>query len=153
MNVDWRETRAVLEQYARKLIEQYRANLKEGDSFASGHLYNDINFTVRMGTSRHSVVITLADYWKYVENGRRAGSKMPPIGAIEEWIRVKPVIPEVRNGRTPSVRSLAFLIARAISRRGIPANKPFQRAFDALLSELREEVQRAAVEDIKRGLS
>ncbi len=153
MTVDWRETRAVLERYAQKLIEQYRANLREENSFAAGTLYNDISFTVRMGTSRHSVVITLADYWKYVENGRRAGSKMPPIGAIEQWISVKPIIPEVRNGRTPSVRSLAFLIARAIGRRGIPAKKPFQRAYDALLAEFREEVQRAAVEDIKRGLS
>jgi len=51
--------------------------------------------------------------------GRRAG-KMPPIRAIEEWIRAKGIRPlEDRL----STSSLAFLIARKIAERGTDRDK------------------------------
>lgn len=56
-----------------------------------------------------------APYSLYVEMGRRAGARMPPVAALMPWVRLVLAVPERR------VRLVAFLVARAISRRGIPA--------------------------------
>lgn len=57
----------------------------------------------------------LNDYVKYVESGRRAGAKFPPVEPIVRWCR--------KNG-IPTDNSTIFLIRRAISREGIKP-RPF----------------------------
>lgn len=148
--MEFANTQKVLNEYARKLIAQYRDNLTADNSIARGALYNNITYKVNAGVQAFEVVITLEDYWKYVENGRRAGAKMPPINAIEEWITVKPIIPTIDSkGRLPTVRQLAYLIARSISIKGIPAKRGFQKAFDSLLTELYANLRNALVADVK----
>lgn len=66
-----------------------------------------------------------AKYADVVELGRRKGAKMPPVDAIVEWMRIKPVRVRNEQGRiikqTKSVvRNAAFNIARSISTNGIP---------------------------------
>jgi hypothetical protein len=56
----------------------------------------------------------LNNYLKYIESGRRAGAKMPPVKPIEDWAR--------KHG-IPTDNSTIFLIRRAISRDGI-ASRP-----------------------------
>lgn len=148
--MEFANTEKVLNQYAQRLIAQYRDNLTADNSIAGGALYNNITYKVNAGVQSFEVVITLEDYWKYVENGRRAGAKMPPIDAIAKWIEVKPIIPRMDSrGRVPSVRQLAYLIARSISIKGIPAKNGFQKAYDSLLDELYRELRNALVDDIK----
>lgn len=57
-----------------------------------------------------------------------AGSRphFPPIGPIQLWVRRKLGISGERESR-----SVAFLVARAISRRGTPAREFFKRGFEA----------------------
>jgi hypothetical protein len=50
-------------------------------------------------------------YFTVLETGRKPG-KMPPISAIEEWVRNKPIASDINP------RSLAFLIARKIGEEG-----------------------------------
>lgn len=57
----------------------------------------------------------LNDYVQYVESGRRAGAKFPPVEPIVKWCR--------KNG-IPTDNSTIFLIRRAISREGIKP-RPF----------------------------
>lgn len=57
----------------------------------------------------------------FIDRGSRP--HFPPVDAIAEWIRYKPVIPRpmrLKTGRVvlPTERQLSFLIARSISRRG-----------------------------------
>lgn len=56
----------------------------------------------------------LNNYLKYIESGRRAGAKMPPVKPIEDWAK--------KHG-IPTDNSTIFLIRRAISREGI-ASRP-----------------------------
>ena len=76
---------------------------------------------------------TMYNFQKYapiIEGGRRPGSKMPPLRQIEDWVRRKrigvqsgPLRPgEKRRRPTPAmIRSIAYVIARAIKARGLPA--------------------------------
>lgn len=97
------------------IADIYRQNLEPSN--ATGNLSNFQTY-IDIVDGRFLVSFELADYWKYVEYGRRPG-KMPPVDAIEQWVRVKPVVPDSRSGRIPDTKQLAYLIARKIGREGI----------------------------------
>ena len=59
--------------------------------------------------------IMLNDYLTYIESGRRAGAKFPPVAPIVAWARKRGI---------PTDNSTIYLIRRAISRDGI-APRPF----------------------------
>lgn len=88
-----------------------------------------------------------APHSRVVEFGRRPGSRPPPIAVILSWIRRKGIdvsgLANVRRGKKRKKRGkgftkgrrqgvrraqaqLAFLIARAIGRRGLKAHRVFQ---------------------------
>ena len=138
MNIQINEQiRALVETIA----DIYRSELSK--STATGNLQN-FQTIIDINDTTFQVSFELADYWKYVEYGRRAG-KMPPIDAIEGWVKIKPVVPNAINGKVPSSRQLAFLIARKIGREGIPAKRPLEAT---LYSDVTEQV----IQDIKNEI-
>lgn len=75
-------------------------------------------------TSLVGRVFDPVSYAMPVESGSRP--HFPPVGPLQLWVRRKLGITDERE-----VRSVAFLVARAISRRGTPAVQMFRRSFDA----------------------
>lgn len=67
-----------------------------------------------------------ARYGMFVEFGRRAGARMPPVDALIGWVRRHwhPIEQRRRGVSRNTLRAEAFVLARAIQRRGIPA-RPF----------------------------
>jgi hypothetical protein len=72
-------------------------------------------FTIQMPRWDRLVLTNTTPYAVYVENGRRAGARQPPVYALVPWVQLVLGVPEAR------ARSVAFRVARAIGRRGIPA--------------------------------
>lgn len=108
-----------IERLVSKLVELCREQLKQYD--ATGSL-SDFTYHINLNGSYFELIFSLQYYYYYVEYGRRAG-KQPPIESIEDWIRIKPIIPYPINGKVPDTRQLAFLIARHIGREGIEGKK------------------------------
>lgn len=106
-----------------QLLEQYKGSLARNKINASGNLSNTAQAYSKvegssLGKYEYQIVFDLADYWYYVENGRRPG-KRPPISAIEKWIADKGIAPHPRaNGSIPSTKQLAFAISTKIAREG-----------------------------------
>lgn len=141
-----KRTYAVLEQYADAWAKAYKAELIANNKRATGNLIKSIEAKVVVEGDAMSAVLSVEDYYKYVENGRRKGAKQPPIDAILKWVKVKPVVPrENDTGRVPTQKQLAYLIARAIKENGIPATHAMRDAndvtFDAFESRLKEALQ------------
>lgn len=67
------------------------------------------------------VVFSGVDYARAVEEGRDGGGRMPPRAHIEDWIKVRRIVPD---DPSMSQRDLSFVIARSIARNGTPA-QPF----------------------------
>lgn len=132
------ELHKVLQDYAKEAEEIYKYQIALGRHNASRTLTDTIKSNVVVGEQSYEVTLTLQDYWKYIEGGRKPG-KFPPVGAILKWISVKPVIPRPdKNGRIPSPKSLAFLIGRKIEQEGIepfPALKTTQEELDKIFHE------------------
>lgn len=145
----WANTQTVLEEYGQRVVEAYKAQLHSRGKHATGKLANEVTYKVRKAGTMISVVLHLADYWKYVEKGRKAG-KFPPLDAIRKWIEVKPIIPRPdKNGRLPTIPQLTFLIGRKIAEQGIPPTNALSLSVEAVYQDMLTELQRAIAQDIQ----
>lgn len=139
---------AALQEYGEAVADLYRTKLNENEVNAGGTLLNSVSTEVRVGEQGFSVVINLADYWKYVEYGRRPG-KYPPPDAILRWVQIKPVIPRPdKRGIIPSDRSLAFLIGRKIAKEGIEARPLLHDSVEEINRYYLPKIEQAAAKDI-----
>ena len=142
----------VLGRYGAEFIELYKLNLVQSGRPASGKLAESLSYHVNLGTNVYAVDISLLEYWKYIENGTHP--HFPPVSAIRDWIRVKPVIPRpFENGKLPTESQLAFLIARKISRVGTEGINDFQRANDEVFARMEMSLAEAVTEDLQRQVS
>lgn len=75
-------------------------------------------------------VVNIMEYGPVLEGGRRAGARWPPVFAIQLWVRrVLGVSEPKENAR------VAYLVSRAIVRRGLYRHKGFAKAsFDRSLA-------------------
>ena len=78
---DFKHTMKALNDFGNFIITNYKRQL-EAEQMNNGELYRTISYSVSTGTGGWVISVSLADYWKYIENGRRAGAKMPPVSAI-----------------------------------------------------------------------
>ena len=158
MNVnDFKHTMKALNDFGQKIVDNYRAEL-EACNYQDGQLYRTLSYSVKMdNNSSWLISISLEEYWKYIEAGRRAGAKMPPLDVIEKWINVRQIIPHsmtLKSGKTviPSVKQLSFLIARKISRDGIRPRPFFKQSFESAKREFLHIIEEAVIADIKESL-
>lgn len=143
----------VLNDFGKFLVEEYKDRLILNDVNASDELYNSITYKVEQGRNTFEVKLELADYWKYVENGRKAG-KWPPISAIQKWIEIKPVLPRpMDNGKLPTTQQLAFLIARKIGLEGIKPRPLLQQSVDEVWNVMNEYIAEAFTKDLEKEIT
>ena len=126
----------VLEGYARDAEELYKKKIADGGHNASFSLAESVKSRVVVGDISYKVTINLNHYWKYLERGRQGKisspmphhsmdlpptkAAFPPVNAIINWINIKPILPRpMKNGKFPTIRSLAYLIGRKIEQYGI----------------------------------
>lgn len=148
--MDFENTAKTIQDYAERFIEVYRGRL-EDFGYENGKLYKTLNYSISNEGIDWVVTIHLEDYWKYIENGRRPGAKMPPVEAIKKWIEYKKILPrpiQLKSGKTviPSTQQLAFVIARSIGKNGIEARPIARETVDQLNNEfvsiLKSSIQR-----------
>lgn len=147
------ELEKTVEQFLRDLCKKWQECLRRDGKKATGDLIRSIKpLPLKTAASKLVGSIQAADYWKYVEKGRRPG-KFPPVSKIEKWIEVKPVRPKPMNGKMPTTKQLAFLIARSIAANGIKPGKQFHEAFEWTWTIYEPKISAAVSKDMDRTLS
>lgn len=152
---DFKHTMKALRDFGQKIVDNYRAEL-EACNYQDGQLYRTLSYSVKMDNSSWLISISLEEYWKYIEYGRRPG-KMPPVSAIENWIKVKQILPRpitLKSGKSvvPTIPQLSFLIARKIGRDGIRPRPFFKQSFEDAKREFLQKIEEAILADIKESL-
>lgn len=107
----------ILNDIGNEITENYKSELQRNKKIATGKLYNSIDYKLIIEDKSIKLIFIAEDYFLDVEEGRKAGSKMPPLNKIKEWMRVKGII-----NRDP------YLIARSISLKGIRAISSLKKA-------------------------
>jgi hypothetical protein len=148
--------REVLQDYSQKFIDAFHKSLEKHDRLASGVLWQSVKAPVKVMGQRVILEITMNDYWRWVNDGRKAGSKQPPPQAMLKHIanrgvdyrglqnyytnkkglkikRTKPLSKE------KALNTLAFLIGRKIKKKGI---KPTHFADEVIESNLVNEMEK-----------
>ena len=138
----------VLNEYGTAIVENYKRALTDKNVNASFDLYNSVKYIVESDNGRFEVNIELMDYFIHIERGRKAG-KFPPISKIEEWIKIKPVLPRpMANGKLPTTKQLAFLISRSIAENGIEPKPLLQDRVDNVNLVFWKDIEDAVVKDL-----
>ena len=160
--MEWKNTKLVLDEFGKQFIDAYRSGLDAKNANASRDLYNSLNFEVKIGKQSINLDILLNDYWKYLEYGCKGTetsypdayypAHFPPTSAIEEWIKIKPVIPEQRNGKLPTQKQLAYLISRSIYQKGIEPRFIFRDAVDDIWEQLKDALNEAIEKDVENNI-
>lgn len=135
------------------LINQFVLTLKDtianNGSNASGKLSQSIKGKVKQNGKWLEVSISLEDYWKYIEYGTRP--HFPPINAIKQWIKVKPILPRpLSNGKLPTTDQLAFLIGRKISKVGTKPRPFLQKSISEF--DLVSKMYKIVTDEIEKQL-
>lgn len=138
----------VLNRYGREVVAHSLNYLEFDNSIASGELLKSIKYIIDEGNMQYELSIELADYWYYVNNGRKAG-KYPPIEKISQWIRKKPLIPyRGKNGKLPTLQQLTYLISRKIAKEGTKGTHFFDRAIENSMKTFEDDIKEALQLDI-----
>ena len=162
----WENLHRVLNEFGEELVNQYIINLHTRSINATYNLADSVRYEVHSGDRWMAVDISLLEYWKYVEYGRKAG-KFPPLSSIEEWIKVKGIQPMTytqasvkrwtqhkgvirrNDGRIPSIKSLAYLIGRKIKEEGIQPRPILTTAIDEVYRRFDEAINEAVTQDLQ----
>lgn len=160
---------SILEKRANDLILAIRKNLEENDSIATRKLIQSIHPRIKIFGNVFSMELLMEDYWKFVEDGRKPG-KQPPLESIMKWItdkginlgafstRRKKTIKALKNktirkgfrqrSKDSLRKSLAFLIARKIGKRGIkPTHFLSKVVNETWVTQLKEDIGKALKKD------
>ena len=143
----------VLEDFAIELEAEYKRNLKEHKRIATGNLYNTAKCEVVKG--EYLVVFHLQDYWRYVEGGRGA-TKNDGDGSLRrkilEWIEVKHILPQPKNGKLPTPEQLSYAIANKLHKKGYKGTQDLSNATDTIWDKFKEQIYEAIDKDFTSAI-
>lgn len=154
--IRWDNLKRVLEEFGNELRNTYQDKLIRDDKIATGELLNSVEYKVDYDDRSITLSLELAEYWKWVEEGREPGGAYPPWDdpneGILNWIKMKPVVPEERNGVLPTEKQLAFLIARKIAEEGIEPGYQLRDAKKDLMDDFEDKIDEAITLDVEQYL-
>ena len=106
--METKNTKIALNKFGKKTVADIAAQLKRLKADSSGRLIRSLNYKLKEGIDEMNVNFEALDYFNNIEDGRKAGSKMPPPDSLTQWLKTKG-IPE----------SAKFAIAKSIGKFGI----------------------------------
>lgn len=140
--MEYRHLVEILNRVGSEMRDKYKEKIKNG-AFATGKLYNSINYKIVVNETSIRLSLNLEDYWINVENGRVAGKKMPPISVIRKWMITRSI---------PDNKGTAYLIARKISEKGIKAKPYLRNTYNEVMPNYKAEITNALKKDIKNAI-
>lgn len=155
----------VFYKYKAEMIEALRRNLEQADKDQPGRLIQSIDVVIEQKGAKLSFELSMEDYWKYVDQGRKPGGKMPPQKALLDFIKFrgikgKPKQVVVKNktvrkavkqvNRDKQLKQIAFGIGMNIKKVGIKPTKFYSSVVDSdFKARLNADLTKALKMDIE----
>lgn len=118
--------------------DKYKSKLKANGVYATGKLFNSIDFKLTVKEGEIDLSFVALDYWINIEEGRKPNSKMPKVEEIRKWMITRGI---------PDKPGVAFVIARSIAKKGVKPN-PFLRETRIEIQELVPSIKLALEKDL-----
>ena len=160
-----------LNSFGKQIVKQAKENLSAADK--KGALSNSIDFFVIRKGGSITVRFKINSYGAFVDKGvsgtdkKRSfkdykgktkpspfkyTTKQPPSGIIEKWIKRKGLKGRDKKGRFITHKSLSFLIARSIKKKGIQGISFFQKPLMLGMKQFSSKFGKAIADDIVDNL-
>jgi|TARA_X000001382_G_scaffold79835_2_gene56096 hypothetical protein len=162
-----------LNSFGKQVVNRAKGNLQKAKGGGT-NLENSLSFKVITDADGFSVQFFMDSYGTFVDKGvsgtdvRRSfkdykgktisspykyTTKQPPSRVLDKWIVKKGIAPRDEKGRFMSRKSISFLIARSIKRKGIQGISFFQKPLMLGLKQFGKEMLGAVKDDIINGLT
>lgn len=140
--------------FVQDVVDTYKQLLIKDGKDPRGNLIQSLEpVAIDFTNGDYEGSISIAEYWKYVEYGRRPG-KFPPPNAMLSWVKARKIIPRANKGlKPPTEKQMAFLVGRKISREGIKKGTQMEQAVDICWSRWEERIDNAITADLETALS
>ena len=165
-----------LESFGKQVVNRSKGNLQRAGK--GGKLEDSISFKVITSADGFTVQFYMSIYGQYVDKGV-SGTKtkrsfkdyksktiktpysyknspkhsQPPSSALDKWVVRKGIAPRDASGKFMSRKSITFLIARSIGRKGIQGISFFQKPLGLGLKEFGKDLLGNVKEDIINSLT
>lgn len=154
------KTREALERFRGIVINQSRAMLTRKDKNASKKLFDSIDGKVRVMPNSIKIEFFMEEYGIFQDKGVSGTeqkydtpfaytTKMPPPKAFDKWTVRRGIAPRDAQGRFLSRKTINFLIARSVFRKGIKPSLFFTQPFQNAYKTLPEEITKAYALDVE----
>ena len=128
--------------------------ITDADGFTVQFFMDSYGTFVDKGVSGTDVRRSFKDYkGRTISSPYKYTTKQPPSRVLDKWIVKKGIAPRDEKGRFMSRKSISFLIARSIKRKGIQGISFFQRPLMLGLKQFGKEMLGAVKDDIINGLT
>ena len=162
-----------LNSFGKQVVNRAKGNLQKSKGGGT-NLEKSLSFKVITDTDGFTVQFFMDSYGTFVDKGvsgtdvRRSfkdykgktisspykyTTKQPPSRVLDKWIVKKGIAPRDEKGRFRSRKSISFLIARSIKRKGIQGISFFQKPLMLGLKQFGKEMLGAVKDDIINGLT
>ena len=162
-----------LNSFGKQVVNRAKGNLQKSKGGGT-NLEKSLSFKVITNTDGFTVQFFMDSYGTFVDKGvsgtdvRRSfkdykgkkisspykyTTKQPPSRVLDKWIVKKGIAPRDEKGRFMSRKSISFLIARSIKRKGIQGISFFQKPLMLGLKQFGKEMLGAVKDDIINGLT
>jgi hypothetical protein len=140
-----------LDTFRKRVIQQAKSNLTRTGKNASKRLYNSLDSDLKGSANSFQLDFMMADYGEFIDKGVSGikkkydtpysyKSKMPPPSKLDKWIVRRGLAPRDKNGKLMNRKSLQFVVARSIYRKGFKPSlfftKPFENEYKKLSNDL-----------------
>jgi hypothetical protein len=137
-----------LDKLGEDLVKTLVKNLLKADKKATGTLIKSVDYKLVEKANGIMIELLAADYLTNVDEGRKAGSKQPPLKSLDRWIIARKIAPRDKKGKFIPRQSIKFLIARSIAKNGIKPTNVIKKTIDEVYSKKKALIEKAAIEDI-----
>jgi len=161
-----------LNSFGKQVVNRAKGNLQKAKGGGT-NLEKSLSFKVVTSAEGFSVQFYMDSYGTFVDKGvsgtdvRRSfkdykgrtisspykyTTKQPPSRVLDKWIVKKGIAPRDEKGRFMSRKSISFLIARSIKRKGIQGISFFQKPLMLGMKEFSSKFGKAIADDIVDNL-
>jgi len=165
-----------LNSFGKQVVNRSKGNLQR--SGKGGKLEESISFKVIESKDGFTVQFFMSSYGQYVDKGvsgtktkrtfknykskvikspyayRNAkGHSQPPSSALDKWVVKKGIAPRDAKGRFIKRKTLTFLVARSIGRKGIQGISFFQKPLGLALKQFGSQLLGSVKEDIINSIT
>jgi len=167
-------TQKALKSFSDYVIQQSKTRLTKKDRNYTSELYNSLTYDFEKADDGFIIDFKMLDYGEfqdrgvkgvnsnYIENKNSPFSYKPSsklrgleyhTGIFSKWAKFRGLQPRDKKGRFGSYKTMGYILADSIKKKGIKATMFFTKSFEMGFERLPQELQEAFIIDVEYAIT